>query len=53
VWVSPSPSITALCTSEELRREVIRVYRDKPGVMKMTKEEKEQEIGKEMLKHLQ
>ena len=42
--------ITALCTNESLRREVVRIYKYKPGVKKMTKEEKEQEIGKQMLK---
>ena len=42
--------IAALCTKEDLRREVVRIYKYKPGVKKMTKEEKEQEIGKEMLK---
>ena len=45
--------IAALFTHEDLRREVVRVYREKPGVQVMTKEEQEQEIGKEMLKHLQ
>ena len=42
--------ITALCSFENLRREVVRIYKYKPGVKKMTKEEKEQEIGKQMLK---
>lgn len=45
--------IAALCTQEDLRREVVRVYKENHGAKVMTKEEKEQEIGKEMLKHLQ
>ena len=45
--------IVALSTHKDLREEVVRVYKDKPGVQEMTREQKEQEIGKEMLKHLQ